>query len=159
MVDARRPTTLTESYYDNTQPVTFEEDKEACTIAIETFADAMADQCDGAFRKGWNGWNRPDLCSVEHLTSKMKVAFSEGDTVKVGVYLMMLNAHGVTNFEADAMRTRLDVIGKEIERLLSAEEVVLKLSDSPHIDQVIADIHSEMNDLDKERLRLLKKLA
>lgn len=159
MVDVRRPTTLTESYYDNTQPVMYEEDKEACTIAIDMFAGAMAGQCDGAFRKGWSGWNRPDLCTVEHLTSKMKTAFHEGDTVKVGVYLMMLHSRGVGNFNAEEIKARLSQIGDEMERLVNAEEVIAELINDHHRESVLESIRESMDDLDKERLRLMKKLG
>lgn len=152
--------TLTDHFYDTERPVTYDEDKEACDIGIEAFATEISNQCEEAFSRGWYGWNRASECSTQHLIQKMKKAFSEGDTVKVGVYLMMLNSRGVSNFELDAVKIRLAEIGKEIERLVNAEDVVLQLSnDGSHIQQVIRDIHDGMNNLDKERLRLLKKLA
>lgn len=154
------PQTLTDHYYDISAAVSYMEDKEACDLGIELFASEISSQCETAFHNGWYGWNRSNECSIEHLTQKMKKAFGEGDVVKVGLYLMMLNARGVTNFDESSIRSRLAAIGQELERLVSAEEVVLKLSnDGPHIDRVIADIHSEMSDLDKERLRLLKKIS
>lgn len=159
-VNVKFPETITDQFYDVTKSVTFEEDEEACNIGIEFLSEAISEECTQAFRSGWNGWNRADLCTTDHLVTKMKKAFGEGDTVKVGVYVMMLHARGVGNFEMAAVQRRLAEVGAKIERLVQAEEVVLQLSnDGSHVHQVIRDIHDEMNDLDKERQRLLKKLG
>ena len=159
MVSSYRPETLTERVYDCTKPVTYDEDDEACNIGIEMFANAIGDQCEGAWHRGWSGWNRHAECTIQHLTQKMKKAFSEGDTIKVGVYLMMLNARGVKNFNAVEVQARLSQIGDELERLVNAEEVIAELINDHHRQSVLDSIRESMDDLDKERLRLLKKLG
>lgn len=155
----RHQDTLTDSFYNVEQPVTELEDTEATELAVDHFADAIMQQCRDAFRKGWNGWNREDLCAVPHLIEKMKKAFSEGDVVKVGVYLTMIYGRGVENFEESKRQARLADIGLEIERLLAAEETILSVCDDVGTSGVIADIHAKMHNLDRERLLLLKHLA
>lgn len=159
-VNVKFPETITDQFYDVAQPVTYQEDEEACSLGIEALADSIAEECKRAFQQGWSGWNRADLCSTEHLVNKMKKAFSEGDTVKVGVYVMMLNARGVGNFEQAAIHKRLSEIGALLEKLIQAEEVVAGLNnEGSHTVRVMDDIREEMDDLNKERQRLLKKLV
>lgn len=160
MVDRVKYTeTMTDHFYDITKPVTYGEDDEACNMAIEWFSEAIGDECERAFHQGWTGWNRPSECTVEHLTAKMKKAFSEGDVVKVGVYLMMLYGRGVTNFEHSEIKKRLATIGERMERLIKAEEVVAEFADVDQRDPVWSGIRTEIDDLDRERKRLLKKLG
>ena len=160
VVNVKFPETITDQFYDVAKSVTFEEDEEACNIGIEFLSEAISEECTKAFRSGWNGWNRADLCTTDHLIAKMKKAFGEGDTVKVGVYVMMLHARGVGNFEMAAVQRRLTEVGAKIERLVHAEEVVAALgNDGSHILRVIQDIREELDDLNMERQRLLKKLG
>lgn len=149
--------TLTDNFYDVTKPVTQQEDTEATDLAIDHFVEAIEEQCRAAFHKGWNGWNREDLCPVPHLIDKMKKAFGEGDVIKVGVYLMMIYGRGVENFEAVKIRTRLVEIDKEIETLISAEEIMCRLH--PDNSSTLAELRRTMVVLDEERKWLLKQLG
>lgn len=148
--------TLTDHWYDVTQPVAYAEDQESRTIALDDFSKEINEQCDTAFGAGWYGWNRADLCPIPHLVEKMKKAFQEGDVIKVGVYLMMLHGRGVDNFETEARRQRLSVVAEEIATLITAEEIVAGLDgdESAH-SKVLVDIRCKINKLNSERTKLL----
>lgn len=159
MVDGRRPETLTETYYDPSDPVTPMEDQEACEIAIGIYSSALEDECKKAREQGWAGWNRPTECTIDHLVEKMKKAFLEGDIVKIGVYGMMLYSRGCNNFEkADRLR-ELAELSNSIADLVVAEEQVAWLNGDELFNSTLRAIRAKMSVLECKRVKLLKLLG
>lgn len=160
MIDVSFPETLTDHFYDVSLPVTIVEDEEAIHIAVESLAEQIERQCQDAYVRGWNGWNRADLCPIPHLVEKMKKAFVEGDVVKVGVYLTMLHGRGVDNFESTERQARLTWLSEEITKLVAAEDTISRLDgDHSAHARVLGDIRNNITKLDHERQKLLQLLG
>lgn len=149
--------TNTTTEFDTTKPASFFEDREANDIAIANLSEAIRQELVDAYNKGRAGWNRPDECRIGYLIHLFDKAVQEGNTVKIGVYLMMLHGRGVTDIKQQRLLEQRALISEQIDSTCQTVELLktqmkqplIPRSTSAILEDTLWALESEINQLGK----------
>lgn len=156
------PETCTNDYVDINQPPTKAEDGQATRLAIQSLVDCVTKSLSLAFDRGWNGWNRPSLCPIANLLTKLDRATEEGDLVKMASYLVMLHGRGVTNINDAKKRVteivdvsnRIQELAEHVQRLIDIQPGMPDFA-APSIREAIQLLEMEITHLGIVRAELM----
>jgi hypothetical protein len=63
-------------------------------IAVDLFAEKMKEKLAEKRDEGYDGWDDPDRCAIEHLRDLLFEHYTKGDTVDIANFCMMLYQRG-----------------------------------------------------------------